>query len=660
MGAVVNLLAPADPTKPGGAYLGTENAADGFIVLGSNRTFPNDGPVYDGVDQTKNEIPKPFTNINNISNIKKDELNYTIAIEKPVGSPDPAYDKASFSTTLQNTNKPSLVLRRLANPYLKPQNDATKVNYNPYVTVDVMDDIKVNDAVTNATDDKKATPPTVENRSSVVRRQPYQEAGKKNVAGLVYVKDVNDATMNMVKPLVKQPQHTFLRQNGTLSQAPIAGINSPDGLLKLPFSLINHLDRKLINPLELLNVSGCKPHEVTQRFANFSLTDPSIPYNNIRIDPNTMAPNPNFNVYKYVLGISNYPPLENKAPWLDEASNLYRFLALADVQGYQQGTAFAGRQIGKVNINNIWDKEVFNALCDAKIVGDVTNNNNFTNTEVETIFNQFVNNRSPFNAPPVGTDPPVNNAPAFGDKPLWGFGVGKSAGGDNWTSAARGIDSSILRGAGTGGGVFDLPAANVTGVARDSNQRKELLSKITNNITTKSNIFAVWITTGYFEVTDDSTQPPLLGAEIGKADGINIRHRMFAIIDRTNMVNSQLKDVAYSVNVAPVQDVDFGIPGALVLKRVVPPYNDVPSVDGMLLTFEPNTDNEETVSVRLYNNHANPADPLNGHLVGDFQKTHPRAGFTKLDIINRGNPGPWVGYDRTKDRDVVPYAEIIE
>ena len=135
---------------------------------------------------------------------------------------------------------------------------------------------------------------------------------------------------------------------------------------------------------------------------------------------------------------------------------------------------------------------------------------------------------------------------------------------------------------------------------------------------------------------------------------------MFAIVDRTNMVTAQLTGVAYSVPAAPVQNVDFGLPGSLILKSVVPPYNNVVATPGMLLTFEPNTDNEETVSVRLYNNPANPADPLNGHLVGDFQKTHNVGGGGTISIINRGNPGPWVGYDRTKDRDVVPYAEIIE
>jgi hypothetical protein len=135
---------------------------------------------------------------------------------------------------------------------------------------------------------------------------------------------------------------------------------------------------------------------------------------------------------------------------------------------------------------------------------------------------------------------------------------------------------------------------------------------------------------------------------------------MFAIVDRTNMVNAQLTGVAYSVPAAPVQNVDFGLPGAFILKSVVPPYNNVVATPAMILTFEPNTDNEETIILRLYNNPANPADPLNGHIVGDFQKPHNPGGGATITIINRGNPGPWVGYDRTKDRDVVPYAEVIE
>ena len=221
---------------------------------------------------------------------------------------------------------------------------------------------------------------------------------------------------------------------------------------------------------------------------------------------------------------------------MDGGSRLARFLEFAQVKSRQAGVAQDGRIPGLVNINSIWDQEIFSALCDAN------GNNNFTQAEVDAIFAAMVGGRSPYGEPRPNLDPNTM-MPTQPDKPFWSLGVGKSAGGDDWTANPRGLDNTILRNNGT---LFDLPAVNGAGQNRDDYQRKELLTKIFNSMTTKSNTFGVWLTAGFFEVTDDTVKPAKLGAEIGKADGTNIRHRMFAIIDRTNMINA--KNTGLAVN----------------------------------------------------------------------------------------------------------------
>ncbi|MFZ9794431.1 MAG: hypothetical protein ACO3F3_19055, partial [Gemmataceae bacterium] len=502
---------------------------------------------------------------------------------------------------------------------------------NPYVAVDVMADIKVNDAVTNASDDVKAAPPTVENRSSIIRRQPIQDTDKKDTAGLV------DPT-GAPKALAKQPQPTFLRHNGAASDVPAGGLIS-DNLLQLPFTPLVHLDRIAVNSLDLLEVAGCKPAELTRRFLNEYTSSPGN-------RPPTVFKTLNANqVYGH------------KVPWLDDGNRLSRLFEIAGTRSRFAGLTTGGKEFGKININSIWDKEVFRALADA------TNSiNNFTETEVDAVYQALLDSRSPTVLVPAVTAPsipePSQNRPGLNDKPFWGFGVGGSSGGDDLSAGARGLDNSILRLInGSPNGVLDLPDddTNTPPNKRTSYQKKELLQKIANNITTRSNIFAVWLTTGFFEVTDDSVMPPKLGAEVGIADGTNIRHRMFALIDRTEMVS-------FTTNLTDtnLQDVSGGAPVPLVPANIaagmtVAGWNRTGTMvngnswtfkENMVLTFEPNTSNEETVILRK--------NATSGLLEAKFVKNHSYA----CSIVNRGNPGPWPFYSRTNDPVVISHTTI--
>jgi hypothetical protein len=89
-------------------------------------------------------------------------------------------------------------------------------------------------------------------------------------------------------------------------------------------------------------------------------------------------------------------------------------------------------------------------------------------------------------------------------------------------------------------------------IGRNSYFRYHNVQRLSNLVTTHSNVFAVWITVGYFEVD----QLGKLGQELGADTGQIERHRAFYIIDR-------------SIPVAFEPGKDHNVDKAIVLKRFI-------------------------------------------------------------------------------------------
>jgi hypothetical protein len=84
--------------------------------------------------------------------------------------------------------------------------------------------------------------------------------------------------------------------------------------------------------------------------------------------------------------------------------------------------------------------------------------------------------------------------------------------------------------------------------ARDSYFKYQPINRLGNLTTTQSNVYSIWITVGYFEVTTapawkDADPPTVndfvypdgyqLGREVGEETGEITRHRAFYVVDRS-------------------------------------------------------------------------------------------------------------------------------
>jgi hypothetical protein len=252
------------------------------------------------------------------------------------------------------------------------------------------------------------------------------------------------------------------------------------------YDWLTHLDRRPSSVLELLQVSGYQSYQLTQRFVC-----------------------PDGNGVPVTFG--------QRAPWLDEgrapggpSHRLYRLFEFLDVGTGAAGVAAEGRVPGRINLNTVWDPEPFRAVCDPQVA------NCFGAGDVDQLFARTL--YDPTNAVPGPGRRTAGLIPGGADRPLVGIGAGTCPPGTGPDGAA----DSLAR-------FGPLPALPHPYLA------DQLLTKVAGQVTTRSNVFAVWLTVGFFEVTDDSTRPVKLGAEIGRSEVRNIRHRMFAIVDRTNL-----------------------------------------------------------------------------------------------------------------------------
>jgi hypothetical protein len=488
---------------------------------------------------------------------------------------------------------PTILLQRLACPHLAAQPSPALANYNPYVTVDYVEGVQVWDGrlYTDTSANNPFTP--MAQRRTEGRTQPFAGAQAQRWPQAPQVAKTNS------------PQHTFFRHNAVEEDAPVQAATAGQ-TLKVSFNWLVHLDRQPSSPMELLHVSAFKPHELTQQF----VTGGAAPAN---------------------FGTAQ----QHLARWTQNDTRLARFFEFVTVGPRARGVGLDWRAPGRVNINSIWDVETFRALCNRQL------GNAFSDADVDDVFNALVAQRSPTPDGATGRKPGPN------DKPFWGLATGFAAASptDPLSATARGVESTLLRPdpSTTAWNGLRLLEPRKDGTTREFThpyRRYEMLTKLFNNLTTRSNVFAVWLTVGFFEVTDDSTRPVKLGAEIGRAENRLVRHRMFALVDRTNLwAFSGMLSFNLSAGVKQyvtfIDHPDTTRTGRTWRYRV-----------GSVEVMEANTDNEETLVIQQ--------DALGAYLLS--VKTH----LINSTTLSPGNPGPWKRYDPRLDGAVVPYFAVID
>ncbi|HYH65501.1 MAG TPA: hypothetical protein VD866_12465 [Urbifossiella sp.] len=490
-----------------------------------------------------------------------------------------------------------VLLRRLANPYL-----AEDAATNPYVTVDVMDWVPSNDAVFTGNGSGTAGGRPIAQREALGRVQPYSGHSypdNPTADSLPTYSFPTSATL-LQSPTTagtNEPKHTLGRHNGRDAAAPTAATVTPaapapvtalNDTVMAPYDWLVHLDRPVVNQLELLHVQAGKPHEVTYYF----LQPPAAAGEGVRKQVGQapwfgLAPDP-----ATAPQVAGHPWTLASRSGIDTTASgrsnngLYRGLEFLRPKPWTYGAASGGRVHGKLNLNTIQDIRVWNALSDPQAA------NGFTQADSDKLWTTF------FTSPDTGgmggsgvrtyvsqkktdaisqnwtvptpgqtiddldpNDPNFKTLLPTVDRPFKPFGTADAPSDKNSKVSPNGsgLQDTIFR--------ADPNVAPQTGrpvlwptTATHPYLEAELARKMFNNTTTVSNVFTVHLTIVYHEVrmdttvtppalqgetisveTDDDTKTPpasvtryYLGRESFREVPGDMRQQYLAVVDRSN------------------------------------------------------------------------------------------------------------------------------
>ncbi|MDZ4818574.1 MAG: hypothetical protein SGJ20_06330, partial [Planctomycetota bacterium] len=314
------------------------------------------------------------------------------------------------------------------------------------------------------------------------------------------------------------------------TSADVGGNAQYVGSPKKPFPLIRWNNRPFANVYELMEVPASSAARLGMEFSvGANSYGPLIVERHFSHLLNFFEPNSGFS---RVLELIHIPSKFVGSETIFHPMTFFSGAAGTELYKTPFNSISSFREPGKININTVTSRLVFRGLMP-----------HLSATEADNLFNQLVGSRRGTAGSTVTMLDPVPGMPSIVNVP---FRAASEA--DLVppvpTMSRKSSQVTLLRSVDGTEDTEPLFAQSPStqydynNGQRNAAFRYQGIERISNLVTTRSNVYAVWVTVGFFEVTPgviDEGHPDgyRLGAELGSDTGEVKRHRGFYLLDRS-------------------------------------------------------------------------------------------------------------------------------